>query len=590
MIPSIANEETIESPLTNNRNGGHTNIENLQSNNHNDNDDLESRNKNSLEKNSSNNIKKKKPFSKIFILSMATIVFSMSFTITAFTNSFYQLVIIRMIMGFTQSIITPFSMSIISEYFPSHLHGSAFSIFNSGTYTAFSLSLSLGTYVYSKYGWQLSYGLFGAIGILFALFIPFLNVIKAPEIINTHNSIKNLKNEIVQNNIYYKKLTNSSVHDDNSPINSRIRLGGGYLWSGYTGAYFSDLFIHQKTTLGESVTCSYSYSDNKNDLYHTNNGFHEVSVNLQNNFISPSSFFSINQLSCTSSTYPYCINGLCSGLNNSPWHNIGLNPLYLEEYMSWVPIVGSAFGSILGGILSDFLIFRKKSVPLSKNTTAVVSIVDSGNDTSGVNYNNSNDVRESRNSENNNDGSDKSIRLLFAGISNIIALPAVSFSLFLDFPYCFLILILSGMVGEVYLVQSIAVITHKEIVPSRYITVSVALFMLIVTIIGGNFPLLIPLFESNLVGYNNPINITFTAAKPFLSSTNAIYNSSSYGDDDNLLYHVPNKDARQLQYSLLYLLIISYGLSGTLFLYFNFAQSTTFECYCSVTKHRCVVK
>ena len=40
----------------------------------------------------------------------------------------------------------------------------------------------------------------------------------------------------------------------------------------------------------------------------------------------------------------------------------------------------------------------------------------------------------------------QSLRMLIASISNIIALPLVLYSLELKFPYCFLILIASGMV------------------------------------------------------------------------------------------------------------------------------------------------
>jgi hypothetical protein len=33
-----------------------------------------------------------------------------------------------------------------------------------------------------------------------------------------------------------------------------------------------------------------------------------------------------------------------------------MSALQIEEYMSWVPILGSALGSTLGGVLSDYII------------------------------------------------------------------------------------------------------------------------------------------------------------------------------------------------------------------------------------------
>eukprot|EP01035_Chromulina_nebulosa_P023131 gene23131-29970_t len=112
--------------------------------------------------------------SKLNIVAIATLVFSASFTATAFALTFWQQCIIRMAMGLTQSVITPFSSSILSDLFPSDSKGSAFAIFNLGTYISFSLSLSLGLYIYDQYGWQAGYILFGIIGFLFAFVLPLL--------------------------------------------------------------------------------------------------------------------------------------------------------------------------------------------------------------------------------------------------------------------------------------------------------------------------------------------------------------------------------------------------------------------------------
>ena len=104
-------------------------------------------------------------------------------------------------MGLTQSVITPFSSSILSgmnvivtirmhacmpcmlsicmcvyciDLFPSDSKGAAFAVFNLGTYISFSLSLSLGLFIYDQYGWQAGYILFGIIGFAFAFVLPML--------------------------------------------------------------------------------------------------------------------------------------------------------------------------------------------------------------------------------------------------------------------------------------------------------------------------------------------------------------------------------------------------------------------------------
>lgn len=105
---------------------------------------------------------------KLNIIALTTAVFSAAFTSTAFAVNFWQQCIIRIFMGMAQSIVTPFSTSIISDEFLLAQQGSAFSIFNVGTYLSFSLSLSLGTYIFVTYGWRANYIIFGLIGLLFS--------------------------------------------------------------------------------------------------------------------------------------------------------------------------------------------------------------------------------------------------------------------------------------------------------------------------------------------------------------------------------------------------------------------------------------
>lgn len=77
-------------------------------------------------------------------LTGACLVFSVFFGLTALTSSFWQLALIRVGMGITQSIVTPFSAGLIAVLFEPELRGSAFGVYNIGVYVAFSLSFSLG--------------------------------------------------------------------------------------------------------------------------------------------------------------------------------------------------------------------------------------------------------------------------------------------------------------------------------------------------------------------------------------------------------------------------------------------------------------
>ena len=67
-----------------------------------------------------------------------------------------------------------------------------------------------------------------------------------------------------------------------------IRIGAGYVWSAYTGVFFSDLFET------EDGSCTYSFNDQ---------------------------FAGALPSTVCDSDYPYCVSGTCSALNAYPWHN-----------------------------------------------------------------------------------------------------------------------------------------------------------------------------------------------------------------------------------------------------------------------------
>lgn len=59
--------------------------------------------------------------------------------------------------------------------------------------------------------------------------------------------------------------------------------------------------------------------------------------------------------------------------------------------------------------------------------------------------------------------------------------------------------------------QALATITDATLTPPHHVTPAVALFMFVITIIGGNMPLLVPLVNS-WVGFNGQADVSFDAA------------------------------------------------------------------------------
>lgn len=290
--------------------------------------------------------------SKFNVLAIATFIFSVSFAVTALATSFYQQVLIRVVMGVTQSIITPFSTAIISDIFPSHVKGSAFAIFNVGTYIAFSMSLSLGTYLFVSYGWRAGYLIFGLLGAACALPIPLLvRFNRSTRLENFSDCKEDSRGEfsdgvgpaLLRRSDVYSPLTDSDitssieesgadqkcltsdgggvvptprvstwyrmrrtlhevccVHWRRRPelylvcLATGVRLGGGYIWSAYTSVFFSSLFVAEDPAHG----CSFSFS-------------------------ATAALSSLAGGAVCGGDFPYCVEGgdHCSALAVYPWHN-----------------------------------------------------------------------------------------------------------------------------------------------------------------------------------------------------------------------------------------------------------------------------
>lgn len=111
-----------------------------------------------------------------------------------------------------------------------------------------------------------------------------------------------------------------------------------------------------------------------------------------------------------------------------------MDPIKIETFMSWVPLVGSALGSVLGGFISDQIVKYDKKRTLS---TATMSSVGSQGG-SGL-LSNSQKVSAVN--------SFTASRALICGVSTLLSIPLVMLSFYFDFPGCFLIYIASGMVS-----------------------------------------------------------------------------------------------------------------------------------------------
>ena len=508
--------------------------------------------------------------------------------------------VIVCVFGLLQSVITPMSMSIINFNFDSSdsggatqgggssvmMKGTALGVFNYGVYLAFSLSLSLGTWVFDRYGWRANYIIFGLAGLAFSLIAPFLlipatlssgagagvmmsdyepvganveNILAADVgagVDQQHREV--LARAVAASGYGWREYWGNSRRilgailrfwSRDLPVASLLlvlaaglRGGAGYIWVTYMAVYYSELFSASDSSCQYSYNADYSGQDS---VYST-----------------------------CGSGHPYCVDGMCSSLFATPWHNRGIAHEALESYMWWVPLVGSAMGCLCGGLLSDHFIERCGADGMS---TGTANAEDSKKGLlEGVDA----DGRHAR-------GVSAWLRwvlcggtggrALVAGVGVLLATPFVYLALTnrtTDPPLCFFMLVLSGFFGEAYIGLVLTILL--EITPREDYSVSVpagvggesikvpllvptvALFGLCVNVIAGNMPLLVPLVIDALTSCEHYSHMFDFAAAPMLTA------DAAGGDPQEVTFFVEATGALPLQNSLLITLLTLYTVSGTL--------------------------
>lgn len=122
----------------------------------------------------------------------------------------------------------------------------------------------------------------------------------------------------------------------------------------------------------------------------------------------------------------------------------GYSTTTIKNFMSWIPLVGGSLGAIVGGLISDILV----------------------------------------------KGRSPYMRIWVLIVSQLAAAPFALGALFLPYPWCFLSLLPSNIIGEMWIGVTTAIVV--DLAPSRVRTGAVSIYLFIITLIGGNFNLLIP--------------------------------------------------------------------------------------------------
>lgn len=130
--------------------------------------------------------------------------------------------------------------------------------------------------------------------------------------------------------------------------------------------------------------------------------------------------------------------------NTQPYFNKYYPQTNVGEYMSWIPLVGGSLGVVLGGFISDRLIKNRGFY----------------------------------------------MRVWVLIFSQVLAAPFAAGALFFKPPWAFISLIPSNIIGEMWVGVTLTVVV--ELVPNTIRSPAIAGYLFIISIIGGNVPLLVP--------------------------------------------------------------------------------------------------
>ncbi|KAK7095407.1 MFS-type efflux pump MSMEG_3705-like [Littorina saxatilis] len=308
------------------------------------------------------------------LLAACLIFWSVATVLTGLVKEYWQLVLLRFLLGFGEAGCTPFAVSILTDYFPSKLRGLVIGIYNLGIYSGYSMSYALGNFItlanIMGQGWRWSFYISGIPGVVLGVLIlatvsePARRVAPGPS--ETSGGGQRIKD--VSEMTACQKLTSTLKPFATFSVvllclGGSVRNAAGYVWAYNTQLYFE----------------------------------------------------AMNQ-----------------------------TPTQIAMYMSWIPLVAGSIGVILGGQVSDFVVKRMGIIA----------------------------------------------RVLVLTVSQLVAAPFAAGTLYFTAPTSYIMQIPTYIIGEMWVGVALTVLV--ELVEPQFKTSAIAVYLFIITNIGGNVPLLVP--------------------------------------------------------------------------------------------------
>ncbi|XP_038637557.1 putative glycerol-3-phosphate transporter 5 isoform X1 [Scyliorhinus canicula] len=177
-------------------------------------------------------------------LSASLFLWSLMTLLMGFVKRYWHLLILRFGQGISEAGCTPFAVSLIMDYFPKELRGSAMGFYNWGIYAGYSLSYAVGNYVTRAnilgQGWRWSFILSAIPGFIVSVTV-LLTVRESPPV--------KINDDEPKPRVSHRQSIGQKVLHGLRPFTrpsllllcaaGSVRNAGGYVWAYNAQLYFN---------------------------------------------------------------------------------------------------------------------------------------------------------------------------------------------------------------------------------------------------------------------------------------------------------------------------------------------------------------
>lgn len=109
-----------------------------------------------------------------YLIAGGLAVWSLFSGLTGFAESFYTILLCRVMVGVGEATLGPAALSLLSDYFPPRMRATTQAIYSSGISIGGGIAYALGGWIATNYGWRWAFYLLGFPGLILAVLVILL--------------------------------------------------------------------------------------------------------------------------------------------------------------------------------------------------------------------------------------------------------------------------------------------------------------------------------------------------------------------------------------------------------------------------------